>query len=139
MVRWRRANGAWDVGVVVVGVFVRIRGWLECDDRQLIQVEEIVGADDPDQTYAGGWAFPARQYNFTNWVFFGAEMRAQSADQLLEQLRRVAGIPASDSDNDLITGLFLVSHESDGMSEWQVRDGTVLIGSPSGAYHFLDE
>ena len=127
------------MGAVAVGVFVRIRGWLECDDRQLVQVKEIVGADDPDRTYGGGWAFPARQYNFTNWVFFGAEMRAQSADWFLEELRRVARIPASDDDNDLITGLFLVSHECDGMSEWQVRDGIVSIGDPSGAYHFLDE
>ncbi|MFL5995080.1 MAG: hypothetical protein ACJ736_12335 [Streptomyces sp.] len=128
-----------ELGGVVVGVFVRIRGWLECDDRQLIQVKEIVGRDDPDRTYGGGWGFPTRQYNSINWVFFGAEMRAQSANWFLEQLRRVARVPASDEDNDLITGLFLVSHESDGMSEWQVRDGMVLIGAPSGAYQFLDE
>lgn len=51
----------------------------------------------------------------------------------------MARIPASDDDNDLITGLFLVSHESDGMSEWQVRDGIVFIGVPSGVYQFLDE
>lgn len=120
-------------------MFVRIRGWLECDDRQLVRVKEIVAVDDPDRTYGGGWAFPASQYNFTSWVFFGAEMRAQSADWFLEQLRRVARIPASDDDNDLITGLFLVSHETEGMTEWQVRDGTVLIGAPSGAYQFLDE
>lgn len=127
------------MGAVVVGVFVRIRGWLECDDRQLIQVKEIVGADDPDRTYSGGWAFPERQYNFTHWVFFGAEMRAQSTDWLLELLRRVARVPASDDDNDRITGLFLVSHETDGMSEWQVRDGIVVITVPSAAYQFLDE
>ncbi|WP_234329019.1 MULTISPECIES: hypothetical protein [unclassified Streptomyces] len=135
----RPASGAWSTGAVVVGVFVRIRGWLECDDRQLVQVKEIVGADDPDRTYGEGWAFPARQYNFTNWVFFGAEMHAQSADWFLDQLHRVARVPASDDDNDLITGLFLVSHESDGMSEWRVRDGIVLIGAPSGEYRFLDE
>ncbi|MCQ9181646.1 hypothetical protein KMT30_21865 [Streptomyces sp. IBSBF 2953] len=122
-----------------MGVFVRIRGWLECDDRQLEQVREIVEADDPDRTYCGGWAFPPRQYNFTNWVFFGAEMRAQSAGPFLEQLRRVARLPASDDDNDLITGLFLASHEVEGMSEWQVRDGIVSIGTPSGTYRFLDE
>ncbi|MQY36847.1 hypothetical protein SRB17_48490 [Streptomyces sp. RB17] len=87
----------------------------------------------------GGWAFPPRQYNFTNWIFFGTEMRAQSVDWFLEQLRSVARIPASDDDNDLITGLFLVSHEVDGMREWQVRDGIVVIRAASGAYQFLDE
>ncbi|MFE9454404.1 hypothetical protein [Streptomyces sp. NPDC006739] len=126
-------------GAVHVGVFVRIRGWLECDERQLIQVKEIVEADDPDRTYSGGWAFPTRQYNFTNWAFFGAEMRALSVEWFLEQLQRVARVAASDDDNELITGLFLVSHECDGMSEWQVRDGIVSIGAPSGAYQFLDE
>ncbi|MFG2577332.1 hypothetical protein [Streptomyces sp. NPDC048481] len=122
-----------------MGVFVRIRGWLECDDLQLVQVKKIVEADDPDRTYSGGWAFPARQYNFTNWAFFGAEMRAPSADWLLERLYRVARLPASDADGDLITGLFLVSHECDGMSEWRIHDGTLSTGAPSGVYQFLDE
>ncbi|WP_097257598.1 hypothetical protein [Streptomyces sp. Ag109_G2-15] len=122
-----------------MGVLVRIRGWLECDDRQLAQVREVVEQDDPDRTYSGGWAFPPRQYNFANWVFFGAEMRAQSVDWFLERLRRVARIPASDEDEDLIRGLFFVSHDVDGMSEWQVRDGTVVIQAASEVYQFLDE
>ncbi|MFB7336887.1 hypothetical protein FNH09_23715 [Streptomyces adustus] len=122
-----------------MGVFVRVRGWLGCDDRQLAQVTRIVESDDPDKTYSGGWAFPPRQYNFTNWAFYGAEMRAQAVDDFLEQLRRIARIPASDDDNDLITGLFLVSHEVDGMSEWQVRDGDVVIRAASETYRYLDE
>lgn len=122
-----------------MGVFVRIRGWLECDDRQLVQVTRIVGSDDPDETYSGGWTFPPRQYNFTNWAFYGAAMRAQAVEDFLEQLRRIARIPASDDDNDLVTGLFLVSHEVDGMSEWQVRDGDVVIRAASEAYRYLDE
>ncbi|MEU2337196.1 hypothetical protein ABZ770_33015 [Streptomyces sp. NPDC006654] len=122
-----------------MGVFVAVRGWLECDERQLAQVRRIVEADDPDRTYGGGWTFPPRQYNFANWVFFGAQMRAQSVDRFLERLRSLACIPASDEDNDLVQGLFLVSHEVDGMSEWQVRDGTVVIQAVSGAYGFLDE
>lgn len=51
----------------------------------------------------------------------------------------MARIPASEDDNDLVTGLFLVSHEVDGMSEWQVRDGAVRIRTASQDYHFLDE
>ncbi|MFD8810408.1 hypothetical protein ACFV23_02645 [Streptomyces sp. NPDC059627] len=124
---------------VVVGVLVNIRGWLECDDQQLAQVRGIVDPDDPDRTYSGGWAFPPRQYNFVNWVFFGAQMRDHSVDWFLDRLRRVARIPASDDDDDLITGLFFVSHEVDGMSEWQVRDGTVVIRAASQEYRFLDE
>lgn len=122
-----------------MGVFVRIRGWLECDDRQLAQVKEIVSSEDPDRTYSGGWGFPARQYNFTNWVFFGAEMRAGSVDRFREQLSLVARIPASDDDNDLVTGLFLVSHEVEGMSEWQVRDGDVVTSRANEQHQYLDE
>ncbi|MFF4628385.1 hypothetical protein [Streptomyces griseorubiginosus] len=122
-----------------MGVFVGVRGWLECDDEQLAQVKEIVQADDPEETYSGGWAFPPRQYNYVNWVFFGAHMRAQSLDWFLGRLRSVARIPASDDDNDLVTGLFLVSHEVDGMSEWQVRDGTVRIRAAGRDYRYLDE
>ncbi|MFD9006732.1 hypothetical protein ACFV0T_38310 [Streptomyces sp. NPDC059582] len=122
-----------------MGVFVRIRGWLECDDQQLAQVKAIVCSEDQDRTYIGGWGFPARQYNFTNWVFFGAEMRAVSIDWFREQLLLVARIPASDDDNDLVTGLFLVSHEVEGMSEWQVRDGNVVTSRANGQYQYLDE
>ena len=122
-----------------MGVFVRIRGWLECDDQQLTQVKEIVQADDADQTYSGGWTFPPRQYNFTNWVFYGAELRAQSVDWFLDRLRSVARVPASADGGDLITALHFVSHEVDGMSEWQVREGTVLIRAASQDYQFLDE
>ncbi|TCR26645.1 hypothetical protein [Streptomyces sp. BK205] len=122
-----------------MGVFVGVRGWLECDDEQLAQVKEIVQGDDPEETYSGGWAFPPRQYNYVNWVFFGAHMRAQSLDWFLERLRSVARIPASDDDNDLVTGIFLVSHEVDGMSEWQVRGGTVRIRAASRDYRYLDE
>jgi hypothetical protein len=66
-------------------------------------------------------------------------MRAQSVDWFLERLRRLARIPASDDDGDLISGLLFVSHEVDGMSEWQVRDGSVMIQAASQEYQFLDE
>jgi len=122
-----------------MGVFVGVRGWLQCDGRQLTQIKAIVSSDDSDRTYGGGWAFPAKQYNWTNYVFFGADMRVQALDWFLEQLRAVARLPASDEDNDLVTGLFLVTHEVEGTSEWQVRDGRVSIGSAGDRYRYLDE
>ncbi|MFJ6836880.1 hypothetical protein [Streptomyces sp. NPDC091209] len=122
-----------------MSVLVNIRGWLVCDDQQLAQIREVVEQDNPDRTYSGGWAFPPRQYNFVNWVFFGAQMRDHSVDWFLDRLRSVARIPASDEDDDRVRGLFFVSHEVDGMSEWQVRDGTVVIQAASETYRFLDE
>jgi hypothetical protein len=47
-------------------------------------------------------------------------------------------IPASDEDGDRVVGLFLASHESNGMSEWQIRDGRVLISPADTRYQYLD-
>ena len=66
-------------------------------------------------------------------------MRAQCVDWFLHRPRSMARIPASDDDNDLITGVFLVRHEVDGMSEWQVRDGRVEIRAASRNHRCLDE
>jgi hypothetical protein len=32
----------------------------------------------------------------------------------------------------------LVSHEVDGMSEWRVHNGGLVIGVPDGDYRYLD-
>ncbi|MFJ3714211.1 hypothetical protein [Streptomyces sp. NPDC090057] len=32
----------------------------------------------------------------------------------------------------------LVSHDVDGMSEWRVRNGGLVMGPPDGDYHYLD-
>ncbi|MEU6272038.1 hypothetical protein ABZ871_06390 [Streptomyces populi] len=120
---------------------VSVRGWLECDDEQLARIKEIVEADDPDRTYSGGWAFPARQYNYVKWAFYGGNIRAGSLGWFEERLRRIARIPPSCQDDeydDRPRGLFLVSHEADGMSEWRVHDGGLVIGLPDGDYHYLD-
>ncbi|MFI9810291.1 hypothetical protein ACIHEJ_39460 [Streptomyces sp. NPDC052301] len=120
---------------------VSVRGWLQCDDGQLAQIKEIVGADDPERTYSGGWAFPARQYNYVRWAFYGGDIRAVSLDWFEERLRQIARIPASYQDgeyDDRPRGLFLVSHDVDGMREWRVHNGDLVIGLPDGDYRYLD-
>ncbi|MEV0909279.1 hypothetical protein [Streptomyces hokutonensis] len=57
------------------------------------------------------------------------------------QLARIARIPASYPDEEYDErprGLFLVSHEVDGMSEWRVHNGGLVIGVPEGDYRYLD-
>ncbi|MER5642139.1 hypothetical protein ABT095_35020 [Kitasatospora sp. NPDC002227] len=120
---------------------VAVRGWLECDDRQLSRIKEIVAADDPEGTYSGGWAFPARQYNYVSWAFYGGDIRAAALQWFEERLRQIARIPASDQDDEYDErprGLFLVSHDVDGMSEWRVCNGGLVIGPPGGDYRYLD-
>ncbi|MFF9819740.1 hypothetical protein [Streptomyces sp. NPDC014006] len=120
---------------------VSVRGWLQCDDEQLAQIKEIVEADDPQRTYSGGWAFPARQYNHVRWAFYGGDIRAVSLDWFQERVRRIARIPASHQDDEFDArprGLFLVSHDVQGMSEWRVYNGGLVIGLPDGDYRYLD-
>lgn len=119
-----------------MGIYVSIRGWLECDEQQLTAMNAIIAAHD-DEHYSGGWATPRRPTAWTNYVFYGADIRESAVDWFLEGLREIAQLPASDEDNDRVTGLFLASHEINGMSEWQVHDGQVVITPGDDRYRYL--
>ncbi|MFE5209869.1 hypothetical protein [Streptomyces sp. NPDC056600] len=120
-----------------MGVFAEVRGFVEGDDRQMAEIRRIVDAIGPDFPYRGGWVFP-QPYNWSSYAFYGASIRASALEDVLEQLRTVARIPASDEDGDRVTGWFLVSHETDGPAEWQVRDGDVHVGPARRDLDYLD-
>lgn len=120
-------------------VYVTVRGWLECDREQLTKVEEIIATGDVDRLYSGGWTLPERQCAWTNLVFFGADMREQHLESVLDRLRFIARVPATDADNDLVRGLFIVSHETEGITEWRVHGGSVEIADVGERYGYLDE
>lgn len=63
---------------------------------------------------------------------------AASDERLLGQVRYRPD-PPSDEDGDLVRGVFLVSHEVEGMAEWQVRDGQLFIAPADIRYQYLDE
>lgn len=107
-----------------MGVFVSIRGWLECDERQLAAVRQVI-ADHSDEHYSGGWGFPNRHFNWTYYVFYGGDVRESAVDWFMEQLRSMAAIPASDEDGDRVLGFFVASSEVAPQVEWQVRGGSV--------------
>ncbi|MBR7837394.1 hypothetical protein KDL01_29210 [Actinospica durhamensis] len=120
-----------------MGIYVSVRGWLECDERQLAAVQTIIAAYD-DGHYSHGWGTPRQHLNWTHYVFFGADMRESALEWFLEQVREIAAVPASDADGDRITGVFFASHESTGMSEWQIRGGQVAIAPGDVRYRYLD-
>jgi hypothetical protein len=120
-----------------VGVYVSVRGWLECDEQQLAAIQAIISSQDDDH-YTGGWGLPRRHFNWTYYVFYGGDIREQAVDWLLDQLRDIARIPATDEDGDRVQGLLLASHEVEGMSEWQIREGQVLISPAGTRYQYLD-
>lgn len=122
-----------------MAVFVGVRGFLQCDEPQLAQLERIIRSPEVDYPYNEAWALPGRHYNWVHYVFYGADIHADSVEAMLDLLRTIARIPPSDDDNDHVTGLFHASHEIDGMSEWQIRDGRVHIGPADGRLRYLDE
>ncbi|MER7722621.1 hypothetical protein [Streptomyces sp. NPDC096323] len=121
-----------------MGVYVSIRGWLECDETQLAAVRQIISSHE-DGHYANGWGFPRRHVNWTHYLFYGADIREQALDWFAGQIREIARIPPSDEDGDLVRGLFLVGHEVDGAAEWQVRDGQLFIAPADTRHRYLDE
>lgn len=120
-----------------MGVYISIRGWLECDGTQLSAVEGVISSH-ADGHYSHGWRMPRQQVNWTHYVFYGADIRASALSWFMDQLREIARIPASDDDGDLVRGMFLASHEIDGATEWQVRDGRVLVLPGEDRYRYLD-
>ncbi|GAA3073828.1 hypothetical protein [Streptosporangium carneum] len=65
-------------------------------------------------------------------------MRESAIDGFLEQVREIARIPPADADGDRVTGLFFVTHEVNGMTEWQIRGGQVSITPGDDRYRYLD-
>lgn len=120
-----------------MGVYVSVRGFVACDTEQLAGLKRIIASPEVDRTYIGGWGFPSVHHNGTSYAFYGADVRASALDDVLEMMRAVARIPP-DEDGCQVTGLFLVSHETAGMEEWQIRAGEVHV-RPAGADHrYLD-
>lgn len=120
-----------------MGAYVSVRGWVECTGVQFARVREVVRAE-ADATYGGGWAFPERRYNWSDFAFYGASIRESGVGAFLRQVKLIAAVPA-DEDGERVVGLFFVSHETEGLSEWQVRDGGVHIRTAVEGYSYLDE
>lgn len=120
-----------------MGTYVSVRGWLECDERQLAVIRTIIDAHN-DEHYSRGWGEPRQHINWTRYVFYGADMRESALDEFREQVQAIARIPASDADGDRVTGLFFASHEINGMTEWHIRDGQVITTPGNERYRYLD-
>jgi len=74
----------------------------------------------------------------TEYGFYGADIRDSGIEWFLDQLRRIAAVPASDEDDDRVVGLFLVRHEVDGAAQWHVRDGQVFVTAADPTHQYLD-
>ena len=112
-----------------MGSFVSIRGWVECDPDVAPTVADAIRdtsaagrADPPAELaaeYLGGWRFPDRTFNWTAYIFFGADVRAQYVDWLHESVVRAA---RADRECE---GWFRLDGDHV-CCWWRVRDGTVV-------------
>ncbi len=107
-----------------MGVNVSVRGWVDCADGQEALVREIIERHD-DGFYSRGWSTLTGP-NGSVCVFYGETIREQATNWLLEA-----------DPEDRIRGLFLVHHEVQGMQEWQVRDGQLLVEPAGSRYDYL--
>ncbi|MFI0720771.1 hypothetical protein [Streptomyces sp. NPDC021224] len=120
-----------------MGVYVSVRGWLECDEKQFAAAQEIISSHE-DGHYSSGWSTPRRQANWTHYLFYGADIRESALEWLAQQVTEIARIPASDDDGDLVRGLLLSRHEVQGTTEWQVRDGRLVLSPADARHRYLD-
>ncbi|MEW2566655.1 hypothetical protein [Streptomyces sp. NPDC047070] len=118
-----------------MAVYVSIRGWVECDSDQLEALKGIIFRNS-DNAYSGGWGFPAKPFNWTSYVFYGGDLQEVDVSWLRDLLSEIAALPPRDEEESRVLGLFLVTHEVEGLTEWQIRDGGLceVPGSERNAY-----
>ncbi|MEV4172050.1 hypothetical protein [Nonomuraea sp. NPDC049709] len=113
-----------------MGAWVYVRGWLEFYGQRSQAERVIRDGGDP-----AGWTFP--DGGWLEAACYARAVRASALDDLLDLVRRIAALPAADDDGDRVCGLFLAFHEGDGQSEWQVRDGEVVVGPAAPRHDYL--
>jgi hypothetical protein len=118
-----------------VGVYVSVRGWVECVDGQETLVRDIVDRYD-DGFYSRGWSIVTGPNGATCAVYCG-DVREQAVEWFLGQLRDIASLPPPVDVEDRVRGLFLAHHEANGMQEWQLRDGQLIIEPIRDRYDYL--
>ncbi|MEV6712087.1 hypothetical protein AB0M48_08580 [Lentzea sp. NPDC051208] len=109
-----------------MGMYVGVRGWVEFTHEQREAVEQVLAARHHD-LYSAGWAVPTRPFNSTLYVFYGGDIREQSADWLRAQVAELARLV--DADGDRPVGFFLLTDERREATAWTVRNGEVHEGA----------
>jgi hypothetical protein len=119
-----------------VGTYVAVRGWLECDVRQLDGIRRLITTHPAG--YEAGWAFRSREFNWSCFAFYGGDLRASELEWFDRQLHAMAALPATDADGDCVRGVFLVSVEGQDAVQWFVRDGSVIVIPADPRLDYLD-
>ncbi|MFH9474189.1 hypothetical protein ACH4L7_10075 [Streptomyces anulatus] len=113
--------------------YFNVRGFLDCDYPDLDVMRDVVNryngagsrfhlSDEVVALYLSGWLYQEKEINWIAHAFFGASMRSEGVDLLLDQLKRIAeSVPEAE-------GTFFVDDDEGGVSQrWEVSDGQVLV------------
>ncbi|OLR94381.1 hypothetical protein [Actinokineospora bangkokensis] len=119
-----------------MGVFVRVRGWLDCDEDHLAGARAVIAAH-AHEHYSRGWVIRDHIPGYTPCVLYTGDLREHWLDWLLTQVRAIAALPARDDDH--VRGLFFAMHETRGTTTWRVHAGQVSPASPPQGLAYLDE
>ncbi|MCI1694298.1 hypothetical protein [Aneurinibacillus aneurinilyticus] len=115
-----------------MGKYVSIRGWIECEDGDLLKIKEVYDyfldnyseneiSSEKRKLYQTGWGFPSNVVNWTAYVFYGADIREYHTDFIKAQLTAIAKI------NQDITGFFLIDdHDGENKFCWQLLNGSLI-------------
>ncbi|MFC4063422.1 hypothetical protein [Actinoplanes subglobosus] len=110
-----------------MGMYASVRGWLEIDFEQRAQAEQIIDQN-RHELYSGGWAFPAKPFNWSLYLFYGGDIRQRQIGWFREQIDQLAALPPADEDDDWPRGLFVITLEDREDAEtWQIREGAVTV------------
>lgn len=117
---------------------IAVRGWLECDDTQAKQIQAMLAAT-ADQKYAPGWVAPSTRQtgSWTHYIFFGADLDGQALAAFRAQVELLAAIKPFSPD-EYVRGLFLITDEQAGRTDWLIQDGQLIQAKAATQYDYLD-
>jgi len=117
---------------------ITVRGWIDCDDDQIGQVEQIIAAHQHVH-FSKAWALPAAKESgsWINFAFFGAAAGPELLAWIEPQLEAIAALTALSPDEH-VRGLFFVSTDAGERWEWRMQNGALTKLPAALAYRYLD-
>jgi hypothetical protein len=108
--------------------YYSVRGWLECAHEDIPKVHELISsywataAESPvfassTDLYRGAWVFPETKINWTGFVYFGADIRAEFLDFVRDCLLLI-----SRSNLDVDGYFHIDDEEQSDRRSWQIED-----------------
>ncbi|KNY25890.1 hypothetical protein [Pseudobacteroides cellulosolvens] len=115
-----------------MGHYVSIRGWIGCEAGDIFVIQEINKkflwnysnyqiTYQTKELYQKGWCFPNEFINWTNYVFYGADIRQYHSD-FIKELIAIA------ESNHEIEGHFSVDDDEGVIKQyWNLTDGKLTV------------